>query len=280
MTTVYGGTQKAASSWLIAVLRTSRGLKVAHPKEWNYWSEVLGYAAHERVRVTELQRPLTMAELIARARALSPLSGVRLDSVAPRMAFSPSSRRVRTSVARMLRPRPTSALEHWARLVSPYDIADFSPSNVVLGASQWEELRTAVPDLKVIVGIRNPTQRTWSALRMSVRKGILEGGFASAEVLEYLTLPGREQLTFVSRTVRNLKQAGVDVLVISVDEVANDATLLRRLGEFVGASLSPLPPRHVGPSRPMPPALRELLDDRLREELDLLEGTAGHSLVL
>ena len=285
MTVMYGGTEKAASTWLYDVLQSSTALKVSHVKEWHYWKSRLGFDPEIPQLVKRLQRPLTVKEFAERFRLLPARTDAHLGSLPPLKNFSlrrtsPRIDRISTGIVNTVTRGPESALAQWAQLASRYDVADFSPSNVVLEAHHWRELLGAIPSLKVIVSTRNPTQRVWSSLRMAARLGRLVGDFEPEQLREFVLLPGQAQRSFVSRTIRNLEEAGVKVLVVSLDEVAQDPTLLKRVESFVGASLSPRPPVHVGQAVPILPALRETLDDLFREELAMLEEISRRRLVL
>jgi hypothetical protein len=279
MTVMYGGTQKAASSWLYAVLRDST-MKVARPKEWHYWSKVLGFNPQVKRLSGELGRPLTFEEFLDESRRTLPLSGVRLDELAPLNGFAPRGRWTRFSrYYTRMQTRPTSALDHWVRLMTAYDVGDFTPANVVLTREHWGEIIEAIPDLRVIVGIRNPSQRVWSTLRRRFAGGLLDGSVSPEQVIDFVSLPGQFQRSFVSQTIRSLQSVGAKIFVYSLDEVADDETLLERVGDFVGAHLNPHPPENVGPPSAIPPAIAEVLGTHFRREQEFLEELAGRSLV-
>jgi hypothetical protein len=173
-----------------------------------------------------------------------------------------------------------NALVHWKRLMSESDLGDFTPSNVVLSEDHWREIVVAIPNVQVFVGVRNPSRRVWSALRMLERNGILDGNISPEEVLEFVDLPGQAERSFVSRTIQHLHGAQANVFAFSLDEVASDSALLYRISDFVGVQVSAQPPINVGAPRAMPPTVAAALDARFAEELGWLEETVRRKLRL
>ena len=284
---MYAGTQRAASTWIRAVLDAS-GMSSSPEKEWHYWDRVLGMRDDVRRAAADLGHRPDLRELTAWAAAdLRPVGDVGLATLPPltsrRLWFKRRPDRV-ARLRRLLRGGPLrrSALGEWTSWMRVWDIRDFTPDNVVLTRSQWSEIDRALPGLKVVVSVREPVQRLLSNVRRYLQKGLLVGAPTAEDLLAYVELPTTNRLSFASGTLEDvLTVFGEErVLAVCLDDVVEDpARVLQRLSGFVGRRLADVPARNVTAAHPLDGELAEALSERFREERSRLEALFGRPLV-
>jgi len=281
---MYGGTQKAASTWIFGILQAS-GVPAAKNKEWHYWDRALGMRPRQRPKPPAGAPGITVAAFLESMAPAVPAATdvVRLRDLPP-LRFGrhwPGHRRELVRNIRHL-SGPSSALDQWASWMRCWKVGDFTPSNVVLTPPQWEEIALALPDLHVIASVRNPTERVWSALRMYRRQGRVTGTFTAEDALRFATTPGHRERSRVSETVEALRSLLSDdrLFVTSLDDVsARPKETIGRLSEFVGHRLVS-PPTSVGRTpEPMPEEVAHALDAHFADEKARLEALVGHELV-
>lgn len=294
---MYAGTQKAGSTWLHAVL-VAGGMSTGPDKEWHVWDRALGMRTGPWWAGQGLGRPPTWAGLIDWMVAETrPVGDVPLASLAPlghrrlwrgRTPLGVRAlRRGEATLGPALRflaaggPWSRSVLDEWVAWMRVWDVGDFTPGNVVLSRSQWAELVAAVPDLRVVMSVRNPTQRLWSFVRAKVRRGRVVGEPMPEEAVRYSMVPLVRERSFASVTLEHLRAVLPEerLFVVTLDDISESGdAVAERLGRFVGRPLRALPPKKVGPVRPMPRAVEEALDRHFREELERLESLVGRPL--
>jgi hypothetical protein len=275
MNLMYGGTQKAASTWIHGVLTVS-GLSAPRRKEWHYWDRALGMWQTPRSggSAAEFLDAVTPGELIdENSVALSGLPPFRLGTHFPDRRRDP----------RRYFPVPTSALDQWISWMNIWQVGDFTPSNAVLKRHHWQEISDNLPNLHVIVGVRNPTMRLWSAIRHYKERGGFTGPFEPKDALRFAATPGHRERSRISSTIKTLQELlpANRLLIVSLDEVARrPKATVGRLAQFVKTELALVPPQNVGISEPIPReifyALRAYFDDELAE----LQRIVQHDLVL
>lgn len=283
---MYAGTQRAGSTWIRAVLDAS-GLSSSPEKEWHYWDRALGMRDNIRRARTDLGHPPDLRELTAWSTAtLRPAGDVPLASLPPltarRLWFKRwPDRRARARHALRGGLLRRSALGEWASWMRVWDIGDFTPDNVVLSRRQWAEIADALPDLRVIVSVRDPVQRLLSNLRRYLGKGLLVGELTPEAVLAYVALPTPHRASFASRTLEDVRAAfpAERVLVLCLDDIVESSSdVLDRLGAFVGRRLHDLPARNVTAASPVPGGLEEALQAHFAVERSRLEAAIGRPL--
>lgn len=154
-------------------------------------------------------------------------------------------------------------------------------SNVVLSSKQWLEISEWLPELRVIIGIRNPTARAWSAIRGYQRLKWIDRIPDPDEAVRFVDATGMRERSFVSETVANVFRAfpSERVLLITLDDVHEaPRRVLARLEAFVGCHVPAVQAINVGKAQAPPPALQERLDAHFSIELNRLEQLAGRSL--
>jgi hypothetical protein len=272
---MYGGTQKAASSWIHCVLRTS-GLSTARRKEWHYWDRAFGMWQNPRSgghAAEFLESVMPRERIYDSSVALDDLPHFRLGAHFPGRRRDP----------RRYYPVPTSALNQWASWMNIWQVGDFTPSNAILQKHHWQEIANSVPNLQVIVGVRNPTMRLWSAIRHYRKRGAFTGPFESKHALRLASTPGHRERSRISLTIRTLQEIlPVDrLLVVSIDEVARrPKATVGRLEQFLDTELVSAPPQNVGISEPIPPDMFDALCAHFDDELAELQRIVQHELVL
>jgi hypothetical protein len=288
------GTQKAASTWLHAALAAASGLRVAR-KEWHFWDSRLGFYPDVPFDQGVSHPPLSAQRFAAAFDGIDARAGSLLD-MAPKTTwqFARSTGALRgemppvnlSAVAAGLWPA-NNALTQWVRGVRAWDVADFTPDNVVLGRVHWAEIAGELPDLQVVVAVRNPARRAWSSLAMYVRRGWLVPEFSADEALQILSTPMHAQRSYVSTTIESLRASFPDeqVHLISVDQVArHPVESLQVLAERAGIPV-PEPrlipgPQHVGDRSSPPKKIEQALISAFQAELSALEGYLDHRLVV
>jgi hypothetical protein len=291
---ILAGTQKAASTWLHAALSASPGLRVAR-KEWHFWDARLGFYPDVPFDQGVSHPPLSGERFAAAFASIEPHAG-SLHNLEPRGAwqFARGTGALRgamppvhlSALASSVFPAD-NALTQWARGVRAWDVADFTPDNVVLAREHWVEIAAAIPTLHVVVAVRNPARRAWSSLAMYVRRGWLAPDFSVDEALRILATPMHAQRSFVTTTIESLRAAfpAEQVHLISIDEVArNPLATLQVLAERTGLP-APDPrlipgPNHIGGQGAPSERLEQALVAAFQQELELLEGHLEHRLVV
>lgn len=282
---MYGGTQKAASSWLHAAIRTSR-VDASSVKEWHYWDRLIVTPSGAGMVSRSRGGPLTPTEFAEALEARGIAGDVSLASLPARPLHEvwPGERRdlPRSAGAPDL-IRPRTALAQWVALMRRWQVGDFTPANSLLSPSQWSEICSAMPSLHVITAVRNPTTRFWSVIRMCQRRGVISRPPDPDEAVRIARAPGFAERSRISRTLIALRARlpADQVLVITFDEVRSDPRrALDRLGRFLGAELTDPGATNVGLPGAMPEDVRERLEDHFRDEVDLLADLIGEAVIV
>lgn len=280
MALVYAGTQKAASSWLNVVCRKS-GLDVGPRKEWHFWDRAFGVkhpARHDRTD--------SFQSFLIKASENSFDLPESLHSVAPLPISQawPSGRRdfIRRGLPRFRQTlRPVDALDQWSGFLAAWQVGDFTPENVLLTEQHWREIEAAVPNLRVIIGVRDPVRRAWSAISMYYRGRRFSDLPSPEEAIAFVEAPVHRQRSFVSMTLRAVRAALPQdrSFSVTVDDIAEDPeSVVRRLSEFIGSPLHSVPPVRAPHALPIPPEIEAALEERLLGERKILEELVGREL--
>lgn len=263
---VYGGTQKAGSGWLYRTLASDPSL-TRFRKEWHYWRSVGRVDASRLSELAPLDAPALQQQKFARLLSRDARSRV----------WGRGGR-----LSRMIGlAEHESALEQWVTLCRSVDIADFTPSNVLLSEPQWSEIAAAVPEARIIVSVRNPVQRAWSQIRKDRRKRP-EASLDEDAVIEAALSPAVRRRSCVAATVRLLltRWPG-QVLVTSLDDISEDPlSVAADLASFAGVGRSLVTPGVVNAGLPaeMPRGARAVLEREWASELADLEDIASRPL--
>jgi hypothetical protein len=245
-------------------------------KEWHYWDRALGMRLGTRSgdSVAEFLDAVTPGEPTdAKSVALSDLPPFRFGTHFPGRRQDP----------RRYFPVPTSALNQWVSWMKIWEIGDFTPSNAILKQNHWQEIANNLPELQVIVGVRNPTMRLWSAIRHYRKWWGVTGPFEPKDALRLASTPGHRERSRISSTIKILQEILPTnrLLVVSMDEVAlRPAAAVGRLEQFVDKELAWVAPQNVGMSEPMPRDMFDALSAHFDDELTSLERIVQHELVL
>lgn len=269
------GQQKAGTQWLYDVLRGEPALWMPPLKEIHFFD---GRFPVERARALRT-RALTEPDALnaeRRAERLRPLDGRDLRFLDHAVGY-----------------RPERATAAWYRaLFAPKGdrrSGDVTPGYSMLERPAIERIQRELPDLVLVLMLRDPVSRAWSQFQMNARRNARGAdGSLQAERFRALGEPARLERFLASRTARGrsfpseIHARWSDVFgperihVDFLDHVASDpAGVRRRLLAFLGvpASGEPDPERlrfnrkSDYPKRPMTAAAERVLVACFRDEL-------------
>lgn len=262
------GMEKAGTAWIYRMLR-------GHPECWMPPLKELNFFAG-RPRVERLER-------IAERYASRAASGQRIDE-ADRLFIDTMRRFGRNGPERF---------SDYARLFAPAGrrvAGDVSPIYAKLGAQDVRNVRHRLPHAKLVLSVRHPVDRAWSALSMRQRNGVWPEADLSdpAAVRDLVCRPEiwRHCLaTKVYETWSSIFPAD-RILVLLFDDLVSEPQRVRdRLSEFLaidpgmfqvaaGADMK----RRRNPN-PMPEAVEDTLNGLLHAEAarcaEMFQGAAA-----
>lgn len=162
---------------------------------------------------------------------------------------------------------------------------ELTPDYLVLEVSEIEAMKRMNPKLKIIVLLRNPVDRAWSALRFHASKGHNSVDLSSAvECMQEAAQPWMVPRGLYFRALERFSSQfpGSQILVGFYDAIAKSPkSLLGSITEFLG--ISPFPDTECNsairvnesPMHAMPDGLRESLTTLYAEELVTLSQRFG-----
>ena len=164
---------------------------------------------------------------------------------------------------------------------------EITPDYMIVDQSRVELLHSLNPDLRLLLLLRNPVDRAWSAMRYYLGKRYVDPAGESLESLQVLAtssvvLPRTQYTTALS--VWESVFPPEQLLVGFYEEIDTDPeALLRRVLRHIGADsdidLSGYPLRtrfNPGQEAELPPRLREFLRDLFAEEIAAMAARFGH----
>jgi hypothetical protein len=173
---------------------------------------------------------------------------------------------------------------------------EITPAYSILESRDIERIKEMMPEVKLLYIIRNPVDRTWSAIKYNVRRASIRGGTGQSidgmsleDLRQMADSPGFLLRGDYVRTIRNWRNhLPEEQLFISFfdDIVQNPEGLLQSVFEFLGvdSSKTHITQRaykraNISPSREMPTELRIHLAEHYYPQVKVLsEMLGGHAI--
>lgn len=263
------GAQKAGSSWLDAQLRTHPGIWMPPLKELHYFDR-----PHDGLR-TRLTHP-RVAYRMARRRLLAETLGLGWLRAPEEWMWW----------ARYLLGTRSDAW--YASLFAPGAgrvTGEITPRYAVLGEADVAHAARALPHGRILYLLRDPVERAWSNLKMGADRYGAPETWREGELRERVERSGVLAMGRYSEVLARWERhfPSERIFVGFFDEIAEDpAGLLRRVFRFLGVddaerhlSASLRESVNPGAPEPIPDALRQVLSQLYRDELNALHERLG-----
>lgn len=256
------GAQKAGTTWLYRMLARHPDLWLPPVKELHYFNRLqLRSGRHPDEGPTNLDR--ARAETISRT-----IEWVKKGKL--------PEREKREKIECLTLIGIAALTDEWYRAIfrfAPQEArcGEITPEYALLRNDEVDHILKLRPDAKFIFVMRDPIERTWSALRMQELKGPL----TDAQRLRRTSRPGFLAYSdYMATIARYRSRIGNDNLLLLYydDIIERPFELLQRTCEFLqvqfarGDFRNAAEPVHVGFARPMAPELYE----RMRQVLQPL----------
>lgn len=243
------GMQKSGTRWLYEQLRSHPDLWMPPVKEFHFFDAPFpSESARRRVGKAEFRRAAADADFGDRLLALPTRRGHSLGTYAS--LFEPAAGRV---------------------------TGEITPEYAGLSGRVIRQIAKALPDLKVILMVRDPVERAWSALNDAVNAGKLPVGAVHdpAVLRQALAKPSMAQVSFPSRAHANWS-AALECRAFFLDDVAGRPEAVRdAILTYLGASSEKqgsLPADHNSkagrPRAAQTPEVRAALVDAFADEIE------------
>jgi hypothetical protein len=267
------GVQRSGSTWLHAALERTPGVWVPPVKELHYWSTVGDRGQFDLHRRRQLERRHEADGSTPGATGAGRESG-RPDPVWERAYFD---------------GEPS---DDWYCGLFPADVVsgEITPAYLRIDGATIDRVVTRLPHLRAFVVLRDPIDRSWSALSRFVLRdqGLDADQLGDDALVEFAAWPPIRDAGFYEQCVGRWSDALGDALKVAwyEDLVADPARFLADLLAFLGVDadadevVGGLGPRFAGAAGTAPPArlerelaswylpslrvLRDQLDDRTR----------------
>lgn len=158
---------------------------------------------------------------------------------------------------------------------------EITPAYVFMSESKVKNLSSRFPDLKIIIMLRNPVERTWSHVKMNLAKH--KGRIVSDLNPEEINIRIKEVLRlspFYSKSVPLWKKYFKNVFVGFHDDIIErPAGLITDILEFLGTSdpslagIDVMEKVNVGSEGAIPHRVELFLQEHFRDEVSLLKET-------
>ncbi|MBU3682909.1 MAG: sulfotransferase domain-containing protein [Phycisphaerales bacterium] len=166
---------------------------------------------------------------------------------------------------------------------------EITPAYAVLPHADIVEIHRMMPELRLIITLRNPVERAWSAAKMEIaRAGGSVHEVPDERYLREFHAPASLVRGDYEACIRRWRSVfpPEQLLVMRFERIAADpASFLGRCFEHLGADATLLPrgvpvgvPVLAGPSRPIPPSLRAALHDLYFDRIRGLADYLGEDL--
>lgn len=263
------GSQKAGTGWLYDILRGHRDCWLPPIKELHYFDNPFSDRVANRTK-----HRLSHAE---RKRAAGKSGGARdLDFL----------RRLRAVHAKQ-----DPSIARYKDLFAPAKgvvTGDITPAYATLDTATVTNLAAELPDITVILVLREPIPRLWSHARMAVRQGRAEDITSLAAFREFCARDSVQQRSFQSAAIQRWRSCYGDRLrILFFDDLRdNPEAYFGQVGEILGIRSDPACSRRdlranrkAKPSQPMPAEIEAFAREMLAEEYDrLAEMAGGHAI--
>lgn len=251
------GQQKAGTNTVYDVLKDTKGVKMPLKKELHFFDEY-----ESNVGKNEYSDLFSLPSKLASSSSilLSAIAKSRLDGL--KLAVN---RIGKASISE-------KGIRKYRNFFPGGDFitGDVTPAYSILERDTVEKIKKYFPDLKVFFIIRNPIERHWSATRAGIKFGKLNN---EKEILNYLKKYNKR--SDMIRTIENWEPVfGSNFRVYLFDQLCSEQkTMFENVFDFLGVPQSfnqePLH-THIGLSKELPPAYREILARRFTPEIEKL----------
>lgn len=160
-----------------------------------------------------------------------------------------------------------------------------TPAYSMLSPKDIERISRNFPNLRIIYIMRNPIERAWSQLRMSIAQGKLEKNPTPERMAEYLDSPFQSLRGDYLRTLKNWETyLPRDQIFIDFFDniVAAPEQLLNRMFSFLGLDYPDNVQASIersalmsSPQREMPTEVHEFLKQRYHPQIEVLANRFG-----
>ncbi|MDB6174838.1 MAG: Sulfotransferase family [Chthoniobacteraceae bacterium] len=178
--------------------------------------------------------------------------------------------------------------DDWYRALFPKDehlmCGEITPAYSILAEEDVAHIARLLPELKIILLLRNPIDRAWSQIRFDWTRGARADITNLEEIKAFIDSPKQ---SLRSSYLRMLEIWGRHFpperfLVGFYDDITTQpAHLLERVTQFLGLESAPATPQdlgrkvHASREAPMPPEIRAYLIEKYAPDLRLLEERFG-----
>lgn len=245
------GAQKSGSSWISDVLSQHPEVMFSPVKELHYWDTKYG--------------KFDLAPHIEKVRHIS----------APGHAEGLEERQAMTS------PEDYARFFERRKQEGQRFAAENTPAYAILPTEALEEIRSWLPNPRLIFGMRDPTERLWSAWHMSNRWG--EGH----EFERFIRFPDNVERSRYDQTIERLFEVfgRENVFLYFFEDAFADNDAVHGFGDDLGNFLGLGTPLRdyaqlevrdsINAGNPMPAASRAMVQEQLDVVLDGIERLAG-----